>query len=57
MLCDWLQVVSVAQALRSHVASQLGSNSPEEARAASGKEWVRGWDDSWRYVHGLAVHA
>jgi hypothetical protein len=33
------------QALSKHVTQQLAENSPQEAQAAAGKEWVRGWDD------------
>jgi hypothetical protein len=33
------------QALSKHVTEQLAANSPQEAQAAAGKEWVRGWDD------------
>uniref|UniRef100_A0A7S0R4C6 Succinate dehydrogenase assembly factor 2, mitochondrial n=1 Tax=Chlamydomonas leiostraca TaxID=1034604 RepID=A0A7S0R4C6_9CHLO len=35
-------------ALRGHVAGQLSANAAEGTHAAQGKEWVRGWDDSWR---------
>lgn len=38
----------VLQALRGYVAEQLGENSHQASRAAPGKEWVRGWDDSWK---------
>ncbi|GFR48076.1 hypothetical protein Agub_g9914 [Astrephomene gubernaculifera] len=38
----------VFEALRGHVAQQLLESSPAAARAAAGRDWVRGWDDSWR---------
>ncbi|WIA12036.1 hypothetical protein OEZ85_012115 [Tetradesmus obliquus] len=40
-----LQQNPAYQALSKHVAEQLAANSPQEAQAAAGKEWVRGWDD------------
>jgi hypothetical protein len=35
--------------LKGHVQEQLGENCHASAHAPSGKDWVRGWDDSWRY--------
>lgn len=36
------------QALQRHVAQQLADNCQADTQAAAGKEWLRGWDDSWR---------
>ncbi|GAX79151.1 hypothetical protein CEUSTIGMA_g6591.t1 [Chlamydomonas eustigma] len=36
------------QALKGHVQDQLGESCHASAHAPSGKDWVRGWDDSWR---------
>ncbi|KAJ9511940.1 hypothetical protein QJQ45_004462 [Haematococcus lacustris] len=41
--------VMLDQALRKHVAQQLGSNSQQKSHASQGVEWVRGWDDAWRW--------
>ncbi|KAF6253390.1 Flavinator of succinate dehydrogenase-domain-containing protein [Scenedesmus sp. NREL 46B-D3] len=41
-----MQQNSAYQALSKHVTEQLAANSPQEAQAAAGVEWVRGWDDS-----------
>ncbi|GLC34880.1 hypothetical protein PLESTB_001173800 [Pleodorina starrii] len=38
---------AVFGAIRNHVTQQL-LDSPVAARAAAGRDWVRGWDDSWR---------
>lgn len=36
-----------AQALREAVKSQMHENSDSATHAASGRDWVRGWDD-WK---------
>ncbi|EFJ42569.1 hypothetical protein VOLCADRAFT_66963 [Volvox carteri f. nagariensis] len=41
---------AVFEALRRHVAQQLSETAPATTRAALGRDWVRGWDDSWRWV-------
>lgn len=38
------------QALFKHVSQQLDESAPPKTRAAAGRDWVRGWDDSWRWV-------
>jgi hypothetical protein len=45
-----LQANQAYQALRQHVARQLQDSCHAGAQAAPGKEWLRGWDDSWRCV-------
>lgn len=40
----------VAQALQQHVTQQLSDSCHTASQAAPGKEWLRGWDDSWRCV-------
>lgn len=36
------------QALQQHVKQQLADSCHAASQAAHGKEWLRGWDDSWR---------
>lgn len=49
------------QSLHVHVTEQLSESSVLSTRAAAGRDWVRGWDDNWRWasgVHGIeGVHA
>jgi hypothetical protein len=43
--------VMTLQALSQHVQQQLADNAPAAAQAPAGQEWVRGWEDAWRWVH------
>jgi hypothetical protein len=43
------------QALRNHVQQQMVDNSEPATHAASGKEWVRGWDDGSKQQQGAGA--
>lgn len=45
-----LQANAAFTALKQHVGQQLSDSCHTASQAAPGKEWLRGWDDSWRYA-------
>ncbi len=49
-LCQRMWPSFALQALFRHVTQQLDESAPPKTRAAAGRDWVRGWDDSWRWV-------